>query len=123
MPPGWQLCDGTHGTPDLQDRFLIGGGRLYPVGSEGGAAKVTLSQDEMPSHTHANKNPAVVFDRLMTANIQSTSNGGSLDNLGDSYEPNLLNSLPMLPAGGDKPHENLPPYQAVVFACKTQLQY
>ena len=21
LPPGWALCDGTHGTPDLHDRF------------------------------------------------------------------------------------------------------
>ncbi len=24
IPLGWQLCDGTNGTPDLRDRFLVG---------------------------------------------------------------------------------------------------
>jgi hypothetical protein len=24
VPEGWQLCDGTNGTPDYRDRFLVG---------------------------------------------------------------------------------------------------
>ena len=24
VPPGWGLCDGTQGTPDLRDRFVVG---------------------------------------------------------------------------------------------------
>ncbi|GAI05378.1 unnamed protein product, partial [marine sediment metagenome] len=23
IPPGWFLCDGTHGTPDLRDKFIV----------------------------------------------------------------------------------------------------
>ena len=23
IPAGWQLCDGTNGTPDLRDRFIV----------------------------------------------------------------------------------------------------
>ena len=25
VPKGWAICDGTNGTPDLRDRFVIGG--------------------------------------------------------------------------------------------------
>ncbi|MDD5587034.1 MAG: hypothetical protein PHY92_08805 [Alphaproteobacteria bacterium] len=25
VPPGWALCDGTYGTPDLRSRFVVGG--------------------------------------------------------------------------------------------------
>ena len=24
IPPGWHICDGTNGTPDLRDRFIVG---------------------------------------------------------------------------------------------------
>ena len=24
IPTGWQLCDGTNGSPDLRDKFVIG---------------------------------------------------------------------------------------------------
>lgn len=26
IPDGWHICDGTMGTPDLRDSFVIGGG-------------------------------------------------------------------------------------------------
>lgn len=29
IPAGWHLCDGTNGTPDLRDRFVIGAGSTY----------------------------------------------------------------------------------------------
>jgi hypothetical protein len=36
VPTGWALCDGTSGTPDLRDRFLMGVGQFTRVGSIGG---------------------------------------------------------------------------------------
>lgn len=36
----------------VQDRFLIGAGDSYPNGSTGGQATVTLTGDQIPSHTH-----------------------------------------------------------------------
>jgi len=46
IPTGWQICDGTNGTPNLQDRFVVGAGDSYAVGATGGAASNYLS------HTH-----------------------------------------------------------------------
>lgn len=31
IPSGWVLCDGTHGTPDLRDQFIVGGGGALPT--------------------------------------------------------------------------------------------
>jgi hypothetical protein len=47
IPTGWHLCDGTSGTPDLRDRFVVGAGGTYAVAAKGGSADATL-----PSHTH-----------------------------------------------------------------------
>ncbi len=52
IPVGWRLCDGTGGTPDLRDRFVVGAGGAYAVNATGGANTVTLSTGEIPSHTH-----------------------------------------------------------------------
>ena len=53
IPSGWFLCDGTNGTPDLRDRFIVGAGSgTYPVAATGGAATVALTQAETPAHTH-----------------------------------------------------------------------
>lgn len=59
IPGGWALCDGTNGTPNLKDRFVVGAGGAYGVGATGGASSFSGSTDghaltvlEMPSHNH-----------------------------------------------------------------------
>ena len=37
IPGGWQLCNGTNGSPNLQGQFVIGAGAEYTVGEFGGA--------------------------------------------------------------------------------------
>lgn len=51
IPTGWKLCDGTLGTPDLRSKFIMGAGTVAP-GTTGGAASITLSQANLPAHTH-----------------------------------------------------------------------
>lgn len=53
IPAGWALCNGSNGTPDLRDRFVVGAGSAYAVGSTGGANSVTLTTNNLPSHTHS----------------------------------------------------------------------
>ena len=52
IPPGWSLCDGSQGTPDLRDRFVVGA-----VKDHQGVAKCTLTGAPTQSggsvtHTH-----------------------------------------------------------------------
>ena len=48
IPAGWHLCDGTQGTPDLRDRFVMGAGTTYDPDDTGGAASHshTLTADQ-----------------------------------------------------------------------------
>ena len=52
IPSGWALCDGQNGTPDLRDRFIVGAGSSYEVGDTGGTDNVTLTENQIPQHTH-----------------------------------------------------------------------
>jgi microcystin-dependent protein len=52
IPVGWQLCNGSNGTPDLRGQFVVGAGGSYTPGDTGGANSVTLSATAMPIHTH-----------------------------------------------------------------------
>jgi microcystin-dependent protein len=52
IPAGWQLCNGSNGTPDLRGQFVVGAGGSYTPGDTGGASSVTLSANTMPIHTH-----------------------------------------------------------------------
>ena len=47
IPTGWALCNGTNGTPNLQDRFIIGASTNYAVGTTGGSKDAIVV-----SHTH-----------------------------------------------------------------------
>jgi microcystin-dependent protein len=53
IPLGWLLCNGTSGTPDLRDRFIVGAGSTYAVNATGGFATYSLSTAQLPSHTHS----------------------------------------------------------------------
>jgi microcystin-dependent protein len=57
IPAGWKLCDGTNGTPDLRDKFIVGAGLNYAIGATGGANTVALTEAQMPWHTHGVSDP------------------------------------------------------------------
>lgn len=85
IPPGWALCDGTNGTPDLRDRFIAGARQ-----DEGGVAKtnvtgtITVSGDGViPTHSHG-------------AGALSTTNAGEHGHNLDYYVGELNNDLQFL---------------------------
>jgi microcystin-dependent protein len=52
IPDGWALCNGTNGTPDLRNRFVVGAGDQYNVNNIGGLKEVALNEAQMPKHKH-----------------------------------------------------------------------
>ena len=53
-PPGWALCNGSNGTPDLRDRFIVGAGSGMGQNSKGGTntQSIRLSVANLPPHNH-----------------------------------------------------------------------
>lgn len=49
IPSGWAICDGTNGTPNLIDRFILAS--TY-CGGTGGQSQITLSVSQLPPHRH-----------------------------------------------------------------------
>lgn len=47
LPDGYQLCNGTSGTPDMRDRFVLGAGSSYATLTAGGALTLTI-----PNHSN-----------------------------------------------------------------------
>ena len=52
IPESWSLCDGTNGTPDLRNRFIVSSGSSYNIDTSGGSTTRTLSVSNLPSHNH-----------------------------------------------------------------------
>lgn len=54
IPQGWAICDGTNGTPDLRDRFILGcsDGEDPRNNLTGGSHTKTLTTANLPAHTH-----------------------------------------------------------------------
>jgi len=84
IPEGWALCNGSNGTPDLRNRFVVGAGSTYAVGATGGADSVTLTTDQMPEHNHsASTGSDGSHNHSGTANSAgSHSHTGSTNNAG-----------------------------------------
>lgn len=66
VPAGWQICDGTNGTPDLRDAFVVGAGSSYTLDQSVTLTETTssvsagtptinpviLSLGNLPAHAH-----------------------------------------------------------------------
>ena len=114
IPTGWQLCDGTNGTPDLRDRFVVGarqdsgGVSMTNVSGAltkaGGEAKHTLTIAEMPAHTHTYNEP--IFPSRYDGHSSPLCTGTQVSNSSS--------------VGGSQPHNILPPYYALCFIMKIQ---
>lgn len=51
MPEGFALCDGSNGTPDLRDRFIVGAGTEYNLNDTGGEKKYCLKLSKLQAIT------------------------------------------------------------------------
>ena len=87
----------------IQDRFLLCAGTTYAAGTTGGAANVTLTTDQMPSHSHG---------ELVTA---SSPTGGWYSRVVADAGPNepTVEIRQTAQTGGGQAHNNMPPYLAV----------
>lgn len=71
VPTGWVLCDGTNGTPDLRDKFILSVSSGENPGATGGAHSRSLSMDQMPKHHHFDGTPDAYGGNYITLTTSS----------------------------------------------------
>jgi hypothetical protein len=126
IPSGWSLCNGTLGTPDLRDRFVVGAGSdsgtgvvfnpvtgaatgTYAPGNTGGEVAHQLTIAELAAHSHSLYNPARPFPLA----------GGNASPGFDKPAYNFAGTLSYTyGVGSDNYHENRPPYYALAYIMK-----
>jgi len=136
IPTGFHLCDGTAGTPDLRDQFILGGGGAFAAtggsattvtGTASGAPATTgaytLTVADIPPHHHLMWTSAPVYA------------GGAFTGYGTSGSPsytlNQGGNQIIQDTGGGGAHSHpigssvhshtyaLPPYRAIIAIMKT----
>ncbi|HWT42807.1 MAG TPA: hypothetical protein VN152_09180 [Sphingopyxis sp.] len=138
IPSGWHLCDGTGGTPDLRDRFIVGAGSTYAVSAVGGAVnhdhdgdvgETALTEAQIPGHRHHNVIPGIGDGALAAGNAlsQERTLGGDTQYIlssGGAAEPSIGRTSN---TGGGAAHDHpltiesadhRPPYFALAFIMK-----
>lgn len=90
----------------LEDRFLLGAGTTYAAGATGGEAAVTLTADQIPSHSHS-------ISSAIGWPVNANSTEHLVDNWGYSGWPRVPKITSTGNAGGGQAHNNMPPYIVV----------
>ncbi|MGJ8570400.1 MAG: phage tail protein [Hoeflea sp.] len=143
-PRGWAFCDGqllavsqndalftllgtiyggdgrtTFGLPDMRGRLPIHAGHgpglsERRLGAKGGAENVTVTVNQLPSHTH-------VYNASTTAATANTPQDAfigespTIDVFSEATASTTLSSSAISQVGGSQPHTNLMPYICVNF--------
>jgi microcystin-dependent protein len=138
-PAGWAFCDGrllpiseyevpftligttyggdgesTFALPDLRGRLPIHNGNGFVLAETGGVESVTLTVNQIASHTH----PLIATTSV--ANQSSPSNNlMAQSTAADLYIEDTataaLAASAITPIGGSQPHTNFQPYECVDF--------
>jgi hypothetical protein len=126
IPTGWALCDGSNGTLDLRNRFIIGAGSTYSVGVTGGSADavnvshnhtISNSTTGSTSQAHTHSMPLYNYNPSGSINLDNgRTTGDSAQNLVfNSVGPNHTHGISMSTVGESGVNKNLPPYYALAY--------
>ena len=105
----------TFRVPDLRDKFPLGAGDNYPLGTEGGAELVTLTIAEMPEHLHDiaphTHSELGAVSTIINGGLEAPANAAQV--FPTQTGPEALETEIV---GGGEPHDNMPPFLAVRWA-------
>ena len=115
IPSGYTICDGTLGTPDLRDRFVIGAGNTYAVGATGGSADSIIV-----SHTHTITDAGHAHSLPLNNPSAGGALGTGLAGLGGGLQTGAnVTGIIINSTGVSGTNANLPPYYALAYIMKT----
>lgn len=138
-PAGWAFCNGalipisendalfnligttyggdgqsTFALPNLQSRVPIHVGPGFAQGQTGGTETVTLTLNQIPSHSHVPQAQSAAGTAASPSNaVWANSSLGQFDNVNPPDSP--MDPGALAPSGGSQPHDNMVPFLAVNF--------
>ncbi|OON67801.1 hypothetical protein [Hymenobacter sp. CRA2] len=127
---GWALCNGNNNTPNMAGQFPVGFGTGGALGSDynatrktGGAREVTLTEEQMPKHTHlmdsAGAHTHTYTDRFGAEENETDAGGNrrrTLDTTVTKTTSTAGNHYHVIQEKGDsQPFDNRPPFTVLAF--------
>ena len=127
IPGGWYLCNGSNGTPDLRNMFVVGAGSTYAVAATGGSADSIVV-----AHTHTGTTDSTSLTGTFPTSAgagtysgvfsQGSSFSGNGQNVQTNYQINFsaahTHTLTTNSTGVSGTNANLPPYYALAYIMK-----
>ena len=139
-PAGWWFCDGsllpiseyetlfqligttyggdgesTFAVPDMRGRLPVHQGNGFVLAETGGVESVTLTVQQIPSHTHPMLASVNVGQDTSPSNkVVAQIGGGALPYIQDVTDTNLAPQAVSF-IGGSQPHTNFQPYLCISF--------
>lgn len=137
-PRGWALCNGqllnitqnlalfsllgtqyggngstTFALPDLRGRVPLDTDPGHPQGQPLGSPVVTLTRDQLPTHSHLARGSARSADSALPATRVLGGDAVNLYRSPDNLTP--LHPETLMEVGGNQPHQNMAPYLVLQF--------
>ena len=98
----------------IKDVFLLAAGDSYVAGTTGGEASHTLTVDEMPNHQHGLVTDMNAYEGAnQTGNYFKMRNNDTVNGYTTETGVAYNGWKGMSGAGGNQPHNNMPPYLTV----------
>jgi len=130
IPEGWRLCNGTSGTPDLRNQFIVGAwsdgsDAVYPnvrPGATGGDRNATIVEhfhtlsnpyDSSPNALFMSINRVQPFPPLDA--IDGIASGNNFEDPVNGVSQSSVSRGNINSAGTSGINKNLPPYYALAF--------
>jgi microcystin-dependent protein len=138
-PAGWMFCDGqtlpisenetlfqligttyggdgqsTFGLPDLRGRIPVHQGNGLVLAEAAGVESVTLTTQQIPSHTHPIVGAATGGNAVSPSGNLSANSLQVKPYINQNVDGNF-NPAAISPTGGSQPHDNFMPYLCIDF--------
>jgi hypothetical protein len=127
IPSGWVLCNGSNGTPDLRNRFIIAANA-----DDSGAAKTNVTGSAtqtggtkdaiVVSHTHSVTDPGHLHTVTFAQVFGSGTGSNGLRPTGTTssdWIDTATTGISIDSTGSSGTNQNLPPYYALAFIMKS----
>lgn len=124
----WQVADGTGGTADLRDRFIVGAGTTYNINDMGGSTSTSSGQanvyDSGHSHDDSGHNHNVPVDANAYFQNIAQGEGGEVSvptqdhthtGSSDTSYASISTDYASVSDSGHSHDNSLPPYYALVY--------